>query len=171
MELFFNLITPSNIDDKIKLVQLYGWLLTGIVTAVLVAGYNTWMDLKKDKIYHKNLALMVGTELSLIHFLLSSCIAKNDLNEIIGVNISSSRTWDKIKADVARFLPAHYFRTVDSLYLRISHLEITPNSFSLDEIRKLEELTRLCLSHLEKITDKKITTYKKNCDDCKCNEN
>lgn len=138
----FTFITPANLDAKIKLVQLYGWLLSGIVTALLIAWLNTW----KEKRYYRNLASIVTYELDLNHTLLQCFESGAEIN----TSLFTTSAWHQSKYDLAKHLPPIQFQCILNCYRRLDVWKERPHTVILEEIALCRFLIKQSLDYLAK---------------------
>ncbi len=144
----FKLITPSELDTKVKLAQVYGWLLSGIVTGLLVWFLNS----RKDSHNYRNIAHLIADELDINYYLLTQ-IAKGASPEKCKFQ---SESWDKVKYDAAKFLPQKIFAAINLIHRHLAMINRDPQTLGPDDLHQCTQLSRFALEYLQKFSGSEL---------------
>lgn len=148
MQHLLDLITPADINSKIQLVQLYGWLLSGFVTAILVFLLTYWSDQVKSQRRYKNLATLVLNELgqNRMFCILIKCGIWDDKPVTYHLCV-----WQKLQIELASYLGEDLFAKLMTLYDSYSHHNQFADVFPSNN-PQIFKLTETCFEQLrEKI--------------------
>ena len=129
-------LVPQDFEYWWKVVRLYGWLLSGIVTAVLVIAINEVIAYAKTRKKKRGTLLLLITE-----FVVNEKLIRNlDLMLMTQVKFKCD-VWEKNCIDIATYLPRRLLAEVDALYFEYHIYE--SNILAIHQTELLAKLSRI----------------------------
>lgn len=132
--IILNFPIPDNLSYWLTIVKLFGWLFSGVVTAVLVIVINEWLTWRKRQIYRKNLVLLLICELSsnlkLLYTYFYEYFGHTNL-------MFSSTVWINSSNEIAHILPQKVLCELFVIYHKLHYLELFPDT-NQDELTAIE---------------------------------